>query len=96
MHVDNFIDYKNLQYVFMQVADDTFSRLSIGSTVNMEKKKNDLEKEVHRLARLEVCLLDVGDGGVVVKNGSETSLVAKVKEKLCNDPIPSQIIDALR
>lgn len=56
----------------------------------------ELAKEVHRLARLGVCLLDTDDGGVVVQNGLESYLVVEVKEKRRNNPIHNQILEAVQ
>ncbi|KAH0671214.1 hypothetical protein KY285_025427 [Solanum tuberosum] len=48
--------------------------LKYGVTISMEGKK-ELAKDVHRLSRLGVCLLDSNEGRVVVINGAESSLV---------------------
>ncbi|KAH0748577.1 hypothetical protein KY290_027809 [Solanum tuberosum] len=54
VHVDVFTDHKSLQYV-----------LSMGSTTYFEEGKKELARDVHRLARLGVRLMDSIDGGVV-------------------------------
>ncbi|KAH0688918.1 hypothetical protein KY289_016276 [Solanum tuberosum] len=69
------------------VVTDALSKLSIGSTAHFEKDKKELAKVVHRLARLGVRLMDSTEGGVVVMNGAESSLVSEVKEKQDQDPI---------
>ncbi|WMV37288.1 hypothetical protein MTR67_030673 [Solanum verrucosum] len=69
------------------VVVDTLSRLSMGSTAHVEESKKELAKEVHRLARLGVCLLDSSVGGVVIMNGHESSLVSEMREKHDNDLI---------
>ena len=69
------------------IVVDVLSRLSIRSTVHLEKEKKELAQEVHRLARLEVHLMDYTKRGIVVTNGVELSLVSKVKEKQDQDPI---------
>ncbi|WMV13386.1 hypothetical protein MTR67_006771 [Solanum verrucosum] len=61
--------------------------LSMGSTTHIEKGKNEFAKDVHRLARLGIHLLDSNEGGVVVMNGAESPLVFEVKEKQYQDPI---------
>ena len=37
---------------------EALSRLSMGSTAHVQEKKRDLSKDVHRLARLGVILMD--------------------------------------
>ncbi|WMV41426.1 hypothetical protein MTR67_034811 [Solanum verrucosum] len=69
------------------VVVDALIRLSIGSLAHVLEEKKELAKDVHRLSRLGVCLLDTSDGGVIVRNGSESSLVVEVKEKQGSDPI---------
>ena len=43
-------------------------------------------QDVHRLARLGVCLMSISDNDVT-QNGAESSLVVEVKEKQDSDPI---------
>ncbi|KAH0729411.1 hypothetical protein KY289_000599 [Solanum tuberosum] len=69
------------------VVADSLSRLSMGSTAHIEEGKRELAKDVHRLALLGVRLMDSIEGGIAVKNGAESSLVSKVKEKQDQDPI---------
>ncbi|KAH0775071.1 hypothetical protein KY290_012208 [Solanum tuberosum] len=69
------------------VVVDALSRLSMGSTTHVEEEKRELAKDVHRLARLEVRLMDFTKGEIVVTNGAESSLVSEVKEKQDQDPI---------
>ena len=69
------------------IVVDALSRLSMGSTAHVEEEKRELAKDVHRLARLGVRLMDSTEGGVVVMNGAESSLVSEVKEKQDQDPI---------
>ncbi|KAH0780669.1 hypothetical protein KY290_000267 [Solanum tuberosum] len=47
------------------VVVDALSRLSMRSTTHFEEGKKELAKEVHRLARLGVRLMDSTEGGVV-------------------------------
>ncbi|XP_055824326.1 uncharacterized protein LOC129892804 [Solanum dulcamara] len=106
MHVNVFTDHKSLQYMFTQ--KELNLRLSMGSTAHVEEGKEELAKEVHRLARLGVQLIDSGEGGTIVRNGAESSLVAKclrdhslvvltekirVKESLTYVEIPVHILD---
>ncbi|XP_075076665.1 uncharacterized protein LOC142163291 [Nicotiana tabacum] len=57
------------------------SRCSMRSLAHVEADKRTMMKEVHRLANLGVRLLDSEDGGVVLQNRAESSLVAEAKEK---------------
>ncbi|KAH0633358.1 hypothetical protein KY284_036144 [Solanum tuberosum] len=66
---------------------NALSWLSVASTSYVEKYMKELAKNVHRLARLGVRLMDSNEGGVVVMNGDESSLVSEVKEKQDKDPI---------
>ncbi|XP_025888838.1 uncharacterized protein [Solanum lycopersicum] len=69
------------------VGVDTLSRLSKGSTANIEEERKELSKDVHRLKHLGVHLYDSNEVGVVGMNGAESSLVSEVKEKQDQDPI---------
>ncbi|KAH0720060.1 hypothetical protein KY284_005090 [Solanum tuberosum] len=53
------------------VVADALNRLSMGSVTHVEDEKKELVREVHRLARLGVQLVDSTRGGVMVYNGSE-------------------------
>ncbi|KAH0658244.1 hypothetical protein KY289_026992 [Solanum tuberosum] len=66
---------------------DALSMLYMGSITHFEEDKKELAKEVHRLARLGVRLMDSTEGGVVVMNGAESSLVSEVKNKQDQDPL---------
>ena len=66
---------------------DALSRLSMGSTSYVEEKKMELAKDVHRLTRLEVRLMNSTERGILVTNRAESSLVSEVKEKQDQDPI---------
>ncbi|KAF3656468.1 hypothetical protein FXO38_14137 [Capsicum annuum] len=59
----------------------TLSRLSMMSISHVEDEKNDLAPKVHRLAKLGVWLVGSAEGSILVHNGLESSLVAKVKKK---------------
>ena len=50
---------------------DALSRMSMGSTTHVENKKKELAKEVNRLSRLGVRLVDSTSGGVLVHPSSE-------------------------
>ena len=62
------------------VVADSLSRLFMGSVAHVEEKRKQLVKDVHRLARLGVCLMSISDNGVIVQNGAESSFVVEVKE----------------
>ena len=47
------------------------SRLSMGSVAHAEEKRKKLVKDVHRLARLGVCLMSISNIGVTFQNGVE-------------------------
>ncbi|KAH0743187.1 hypothetical protein KY290_031180 [Solanum tuberosum] len=77
------------------VVADALSTLSMGSVAHVEEEKKELAKDVNRLARLGVRLMSISNGGVTVKNGLESSLVAEVKEKQDSDPILLQLKGAV-
>ena len=55
------------------VVADALSKLPMGSTAHLEEKKKELAKDVHRLSRLRVRLMDSTKGGIVVTNRVESS-----------------------
>ena len=61
-------------------VDDALSRLSTKSTTHVDDDNKVLVKDVHRLARLGVRLIDSTSGGFSVHPISESSLVAEVKK----------------
>ncbi|KAH0678933.1 hypothetical protein KY284_020018 [Solanum tuberosum] len=69
------------------VVADALSRQSMGSVAHVEEERKELEKDVHKLARLRVHLMSILDGGVTIQNASESSLVMVVKEKQDSDQI---------
>ena len=52
----------------------------MGSVAHVEEKRKELVKDVHRLARLGVCLMSITYNGVTVQNGVESSFIMEVKE----------------
>ena len=50
---------------------DALSRLSMGSTTHVEEENRELSKDVHRLARIGVRLMDSIYGEIMVTNGAE-------------------------
>ncbi|XP_070031434.1 uncharacterized protein [Nicotiana tomentosiformis] len=73
------------------VVGDALSRKSIGSLARFEAYQRSLAKEVHWLASLGVRLADSSEGGVIVQNRVESSLVGEVKENQYNDPLLVQL-----
>ena len=59
----------------------------MGSTSHVEGDKKDLVKDIHRLARLGVRLVDSTSGGVLVHPSSESSSVVEVKKGQHLDPV---------
>ena len=68
------------------VVADALSRLSMNSVTHIEEEKKELVKDVHRLARLGVRLVDSSDGSVTIRDGSKSSLLEDVKAKQDMDP----------
>ena len=50
----------------------------MGSTAHVEEEKRELAKDVHKLARQGVRLMDSTEGGIVVTNVAVLSLVSEV------------------
>ncbi|XP_070036784.1 uncharacterized protein [Nicotiana tomentosiformis] len=65
------------------------------SLAHLEAYQRTLAKEVHQLASLGVRLVDSGEGGVIVQNRAETSLVVEVKEKQYDDPLLVQLKEGI-
>ena len=61
------------------VVVDALRRLSMGGTAHLEEEKKELAKDVHSCI-LEVRIMDCIEGGIVVLNRVESSLVSEVKE----------------
>ncbi|XP_070036864.1 uncharacterized protein [Nicotiana tomentosiformis] len=65
------------------------------SLAHLEEYQRPLAKEVHRLASLGVHPADSCEGGVIVQNRAESSLVVEVKEKQYNDPLLAQLNEGI-
>ena len=63
------------------------SILSMGSVSHAEEQRKELVKHLHRLARLEFCIMSISNSGVTIKNREVSSLVVEVKEKKDSDRI---------
>uniref|UniRef100_A0A1U7Y735 Uncharacterized protein LOC104241801 n=1 Tax=Nicotiana sylvestris TaxID=4096 RepID=A0A1U7Y735_NICSY len=86
---------KNYRIHDLELAAVVFA-LKTGAIICMglahvEADKRTMMKEVHRLENLGVRLLDSEDGGVVLQNRAESSLVAEVKEKQFSVPYLLQL-----
>ncbi|WMV50428.1 hypothetical protein MTR67_043813, partial [Solanum verrucosum] len=67
----------------------------MGSVAHVEEERKELANTLTSLARLGVRLMSISDGGVTIQNGSESSLVAEVKENKDSDPILIQLKGAV-
>uniref|UniRef100_A0A1U7YQ86 Uncharacterized protein LOC104249407 n=1 Tax=Nicotiana sylvestris TaxID=4096 RepID=A0A1U7YQ86_NICSY len=59
----------------------------MGSLAHLEAYQRWLDKGVHRLASLGVCLVDSSEGEVIVQNRAESSILLEAKEKQYNAPL---------
>ncbi|WMV14358.1 hypothetical protein MTR67_007743 [Solanum verrucosum] len=66
---------------------DALSQLSMGTIAHVKDSKKELVRDVHRLTQLGDLLVDSNEGGVIVKIGSESSLILDVKAMQDLDPI---------
>ena len=73
---------------------DALSWMNIGSTAYVEDEKKELVKDIHKLARLGVRLVDSSSGGVLVHPSSESSLLFDVKEGQHLDPVLMELKDS--
>ncbi|XP_069143527.1 uncharacterized protein [Solanum lycopersicum] len=69
------------------VVVDALRSLSMGSTSYVKQKIRELDRDVHRLACVGVTLMDPIEGGIVVTNVAESSLVSELKVNQDEDPI---------
>ena len=69
------------------VVVHSLSRFPMGSSTHVEEYLRELSKDVYRLARLGVRLMGSTEGGILVTNEVESSLVSYEKEKQDQDPI---------
>ena len=56
---------------YSNIVADALSRMSMGSISHIEDEMKELAKDVHRLARLGVRLVDSTSGGVSVNPSTE-------------------------
>ena len=52
---------------------DSLIRLSMGSTAHLEEQNKELAKDMYRLSRLGVRFMNSTEGGVMLRNGDESS-----------------------
>ena len=77
------------------VVADAFSRMRMGSTAHVEDEKKEFVKDIHRLARLGVRLVDSTSVGVSVHPSSKSSLVVEVKEGKHLDPLLMELKESV-
>ncbi|XP_070009803.1 uncharacterized protein [Nicotiana sylvestris] len=77
------------------VVADALSQKYMGSLAHLEAYQSLLAREVHQLASLGVRLADSNEGGVIVQNRAESSLVTEVKENQFNDPLLAQLKEGI-
>lgn len=70
---------------------DIFTRICMHGTLHHKKEERELAKNVHRLAWLRVQFIYFKDDGVFIWDGSEPSLIEKVKEKQDHDHMILQL-----
>ena len=71
------------------------SKMRMGSTTHFKDAKKELVKDLHRLARLGVRLVDSTSGGVSINPSSESSLVFEVMEGHHLDPVLMEMKDSV-
>ena len=67
-------------YGKVNLVADVLSTLSMDNVSHVEEKRNDLVKDVYRLARLRVCLMSISVNGITVHNGEESSLQWRLRK----------------
>ena len=75
------------------IVDDALSSRRMGSTTDIEDEKKELAKDIHRLARLGVRLVNSTSGDVSVHPSSEPSLVVEVKKGQHLHPVLVELKD---
>ena len=77
------------------VVIDALSMMIMGSTAHIEEENKELAKEVHRLARLGVQLVDSTSGSVSVHPSNESSFVVEVKKDQYLDLVFMELKDSV-
>lgn len=57
----------------------------MGSVAHVEDERKELVKDVHRIACLGVCLIELSDMGVITQKILEFSFVVEVKDNQYSD-----------
>ncbi|XP_070010164.1 uncharacterized protein [Nicotiana sylvestris] len=68
---------------------------SFFSSAHLEEYQRTLATEVHQMATLGVRLADSSEGGIIVQNRVESSIIVEVKEKQYNDPLLVQLTEGI-
>ena len=77
------------------IVANAISRLFMGSVKLVGEEIKELAKYIHTLALLGGRLMSISDGGIIVQNGVESSLLMEVKEKQDSDLILPQLKGAV-
>ncbi|XP_069152797.1 uncharacterized protein [Solanum lycopersicum] len=110
VHMDVFTDHKSLKWLELlkdydmnvhyhsgkaNVMDDALSRMSMGSTTHIDDDNIEVVKEIHRLERLGVWLVDSTSGGVSLHPSSESSLIVEVENGQHLDLVLMELKDSV-
>ena len=79
----------------VNIVADALRRLILEITTHIDDEKKELVKDVHRLARLSVRLIDSTRGGVSVHPSFESSLVVEVEKVQHRNPMFMELKDSL-
>ena len=93
--VEQLKDYNmNVQYNpdKANVVADALSRMSMASRAHVEDGKKELVKDIHRLGRLGLRLVDTTSGGVSIHPSYESSFVVEVNEGQDIYPMLMQVV----
>ncbi|XP_069154535.1 uncharacterized protein [Solanum lycopersicum] len=90
VHVDIFNDHKSLQYVFTQKELNLSQRRWLELLMNYDISILYYLGKANVVANVLNRLMDFTEGGIVVTNGDESSLVSEVKEK--HDRVPILLV----
>ena len=77
------------------IVADALSRMRMRSTTHVDDEKKEIEKDLHRLARLGMRLVDSTSRGVSVHPSSKSSLVVEVKQGQHLDPMLMELKDSM-
>ncbi|WMV08748.1 hypothetical protein MTR67_002133 [Solanum verrucosum] len=77
------------------VVADAHSPLLMSNVAHVNDCKKDLVCDVHRFSQLGFYLVDSNEGGVIVKNSSNSSLVSDVKVKQDLDLVMVDLVESV-